>query len=947
MRKTSNEFSHKHSQEPMQFQGGEKKVMKKSLSLVVTGALVTSMFASAAFAASDLTSQQKFDALKAAGIVSGYPDGTSGLNKNITRAEFTKVLDLLSGLAEDPSAANYKDVSANHWAKGYIGAATKAGLVNGLGNNLFGPSQNVTIEQVAKTLVLTAGLEVDENATVSGTVAPWAKGYVAAAIEAGFIAPAASYKVGATRELVVNAAYEIANASQAVTVKSVNVVDEKNIEVTFSDNQVVKKTLDTALVAGQATKVSVDYNGKTYEVEATLAAASISKAEQTNKGEITISFNRALSAGEKSALTFDVKNGLVPYTLTAKWADDSKSVALSTNFLPAGEYDVTVKGFAAVKVTVADEKAAKVEITTTSLQKAIKQDPAVKLYNQFGKEIANPSLDVTVYNATQSKTVTKDTYGTYDLSSDSVAKVDDTIVVTASHTSGLTASKSFKVVSGSAATSIKLGTVAPLKDKTRISAGETGLILPIELTDQYGTKIKLPETSKTAVAAGANSFVIGGITFMLSQQGVVSNYAVDKDGVLTIDVAKSATLVINALNLATGATASTTVQIAGPSIVSKLQLSNPGVLVAAGEEVVIPFAAVDNFNAPLAGKDLKLGTGTDELNITSSVPFTKKVNAKGQLVFTFDKASVTAATTAYIYAYVNGAQVGSLTLTVNPKADPKMVNGIKDVATTYEDGASNAFDGDNITFVDTYGRTKAVSSVTDVTYSVVPADTSIVTYEGGKLVAQGKAGSSKVTVSLNGVANSSYEFTVTVVDSADVKSYGIKSIGTIYGKDGGATGGYIKGVELVGKTSTGTEVALAKSAPDFVTSSDESIIKTASATSVAGVKAGKATVSAYVGSSKVAEQEVTVSTDAPVAKTVTFGKEEYTVAPNGKVTVSVEVKDQYGVVISNNGLLTSSDTKVASTTLGSLEVTGVAKGTATLTYVTTNGVTATTTIVVE
>ena len=73
----STHSSTQHSHLFKQIRGGEKKVMKKSLSLVVTGALVTSVFASSAFAA-DLSSQEKFDALKAAGIVSGYPDGTAG-----------------------------------------------------------------------------------------------------------------------------------------------------------------------------------------------------------------------------------------------------------------------------------------------------------------------------------------------------------------------------------------------------------------------------------------------------------------------------------------------------------------------------------------------------------------------------------------------------------------------------------------------------------------------------------------------------------------------------------------------------------------------------------------------------------------------------------------------------------------------------------------------------
>ena len=112
--------------------------MKKSLSLLVAIAMVFSMFASVAFAAerqqtttAPLTTQQKFDALKAAGIFTGYPDGTAGLDKQMTRAEFAKVLAKITMLDDNAAAAKiYSDVPATHWAAGQIGAVTKAGLMN-------------------------------------------------------------------------------------------------------------------------------------------------------------------------------------------------------------------------------------------------------------------------------------------------------------------------------------------------------------------------------------------------------------------------------------------------------------------------------------------------------------------------------------------------------------------------------------------------------------------------------------------------------------------------------------------------------------------------------------------------------------------------------------------------------------------------------------------------
>lgn len=65
----------------MNVQGGEKKVMKKILSVALSTAMAFSMFASVAFGDAAATPQQKFDALAAKGILNGYPDGQAHLEK--------------------------------------------------------------------------------------------------------------------------------------------------------------------------------------------------------------------------------------------------------------------------------------------------------------------------------------------------------------------------------------------------------------------------------------------------------------------------------------------------------------------------------------------------------------------------------------------------------------------------------------------------------------------------------------------------------------------------------------------------------------------------------------------------------------------------------------------------------------------------------------------------
>mgnify|MGYP000872856236 FL=1 len=48
---------------------------------------------------------------------------------------------------------DYSDVPSDHWAAGYISEATQLGVINGVGNGLFGVGQNVTRAQFAAMLV--------------------------------------------------------------------------------------------------------------------------------------------------------------------------------------------------------------------------------------------------------------------------------------------------------------------------------------------------------------------------------------------------------------------------------------------------------------------------------------------------------------------------------------------------------------------------------------------------------------------------------------------------------------------------------------------------------------------------------------------------------------------------------------------------------------------------
>lgn len=128
------------------------------------------------------------------GILGGYPDGTFKPNVDVTRAEFTKIIVLAVGLAEEnPVTPTFTDVAPGTWYYGYIEAASKAGLVKGYETGEFRPNAKITRQEIAAILVRALGIDdtVYANEKTSfkddQSIAPWARGSVVVAVKEGLI----------------------------------------------------------------------------------------------------------------------------------------------------------------------------------------------------------------------------------------------------------------------------------------------------------------------------------------------------------------------------------------------------------------------------------------------------------------------------------------------------------------------------------------------------------------------------------------------------------------------------------------------------------------------------------------------------------------------------------------------------------------------------------------
>ncbi|WP_261303463.1 S-layer homology domain-containing protein [Paenibacillus andongensis] len=459
-------------------QGGEKKVMKKSLSVILSTAMALSMFSSVAFGKTsadftdlkdlDAATKAKFDALISAGIFDGVSDTTFGLKDEMNRAQFAKVAALITGIEvkKDLKTSSFSDVksddAANGYALPYIEALKAAGITDGYGEGTYNPAGKVTKEQLATFLVRVLGKDADAKAKTGTdtTVSGWAQGYVALALELKLLPAGADGKFGgqanATRDLLLTGAYE-----------------------------------------AKAQYVSP---GK----------VSLSEAKATGVQTVTVSFNKPV---DTTKAVVALTKGTQSIATTAKWSDDKKSAVLTLTDvkISEGTYTATLSGLDAAGVdkttatfTAENEKVTKLSFVNASdkIAKSISVTVKVKAENQYGENASLTGSNYTAYVAGANANVKRnDDTGLLELTLDTKNKPGttpaadyqseiDVIPVNIFLTnSSVSVQKTFKIGTEPYVTKIELGTAKYPATKTALT--KDGDVAEVALTryDQYGDVI--------------------------------------------------------------------------------------------------------------------------------------------------------------------------------------------------------------------------------------------------------------------------------------------------------------------------------------------------------------------------------------------------------------------------------------------------------------------------
>ncbi len=175
------------------------------------------------------------------GIMGDTEDGDFREDDNITRAEFTTVICRLLGADKVSNTDTvFTDVPKEYWASGYIATAYAMKLINGIGDGLFAPEDNVTYTEAVKILVCALGYAP----VMSDTSYP--NGYVA---EAG--------KLGITKDVFAEGTVTRAEVAALID----NTLDVYPLEPGLGTKEEYKKSEDTVLEKLLKIKDLMHYEG--------------------------------------------------------------------------------------------------------------------------------------------------------------------------------------------------------------------------------------------------------------------------------------------------------------------------------------------------------------------------------------------------------------------------------------------------------------------------------------------------------------------------------------------------------------------------------------------------------------------------------------------------------------------------------------------------------------
>lgn len=115
------------------------------------------------------------EALTEYGVINGYSDNTFRPDKEITRAEMCKMINVLFNFT-DVGVNDFLDVSYNDWFYTQVLIANEYEYIQGFEDMTFKGNNNITREQTAVIICrITPLLEIEDTVVIKDEVSDWAK----------------------------------------------------------------------------------------------------------------------------------------------------------------------------------------------------------------------------------------------------------------------------------------------------------------------------------------------------------------------------------------------------------------------------------------------------------------------------------------------------------------------------------------------------------------------------------------------------------------------------------------------------------------------------------------------------------------------------------------------------------------------------------------------------
>lgn len=333
----------------------QPKKYTKFVATAATATLVASAIVPVASAAgfSDVADTNShavnINSLVDAGIIQGYPDGTFKPNQELTRGQVVKMLGKwveAQGFeipADYATKARFNDVAVD--AKDqelvkYAALVADTGVFNG-SNGALDASGKITRENMAlvldrafkaingTTLVELATKIEDVKVADLATAKAEAREAIQALRDLGItVVEDFNPKNTVTRGQFASFLNKTINTAVELTVKEVVAVDAKTLNVTLSDDSTHVVTLEKALEANEATKVTFTIDGKEYTATVTfkVEAPKVMSVNIVDGVTVEVKFSEAV-------LKSDINNkvSIQGTTLdTATLSEDGKTLTLNS-----------------------------------------------------------------------------------------------------------------------------------------------------------------------------------------------------------------------------------------------------------------------------------------------------------------------------------------------------------------------------------------------------------------------------------------------------------------------------------------------------------------------------------------------------------------------------------------------------------------------------------------